>query len=156
MSGLEVIGVVASIAQIAEIGIRLSVKLCSFYRQVKDANQSMQSLSSEVSLTCAILQELGTTLQKDDQAKVCSEQAFKTAQEVLDECTAVFKRIDEAIEKENSVAGKNRFQRGARKLTIAFLGSDLELLKSNLERLKSTMLLMLNVIMYAGQLRRYL
>lgn len=85
MSGLEVIGVIASLAQIADLGIKLSVKLCSFYRRVKDANQSIQSLSSEVSLTCAILQELGATLRQDEQAKVCSEKAFKTAQEVLDE-----------------------------------------------------------------------
>lgn len=102
MSGLEVVGVSAGIVQIADLGIKLSIKLCSFYRRVKDAKQSMQNLSSEVSLTCAILQELGATLRQDAEAKVCSEKAFKTAQEVLDECTIIFNRIDEAIEKEKS------------------------------------------------------
>ncbi|KAJ5988858.1 hypothetical protein N7481_004068 [Penicillium waksmanii] len=117
MSGLEVIGVIASIAQIADL-------------------------------------ELGATLRQDAQAKVCSEKAFKTAQEVLDECNIIFNRIDEAIEKENARSGKGRFQLRAQKLTIAFLGSDIDLLKSNLERLKSTMRLIPNVIMLAGQLRR--
>lgn len=115
----------------------------------------MNSLSSEVSLTCAILQELRATLRQDVEAKLCSEKAFKTAQEVLDECTLMFIWIDEAIEKRNARSGKGRFQLRAQKLTIAFLGSDIDLLRSNLERLKSTMLLMLNAIMYAGQLRRY-
>jgi hypothetical protein len=150
MSGLEVIGVIASIAQIANLGIKLSVKLCTFYRRVKDANQSIQSLSSEVSLTCTILQELGAALCRDEQAKVCSEKAFKTTQEVLGECIIVFNRIDEATEEENTRAGKGRFQLRAQKFTIAFMSSDIDLLRSNLERLKSTMLLMLNVIMYAG------
>ncbi|KAJ5250879.1 hypothetical protein N7489_001289 [Penicillium chrysogenum] len=90
MSGLEVVGVVASILQIADVGAKLSVKLCTFYQTVKVANQSMQDLSCDVSLTCSILNELAKALEQDDQAKLCSEQAFCIAQEVLQECKAQF------------------------------------------------------------------
>lgn len=154
MSGLEVVGVVASILQIADLGAKISVKLCSFYRTVKDANHSMQSLSSDVSLTCSILQELGKVLEKDEQTKLCSQQAFHTAQGVLAECKTVFEGIDNAMEKQEQDGTKNMFLRGARKITVAFVGPNLDLLKCNLERLKSTMLLMLNVILYAEQLRQ--
>ncbi|KAJ5175162.1 uncharacterized protein N7482_001039 [Penicillium canariense] len=154
MSGLEVIGVVASILQIADLGAKLSVKLCSFYRTVKDANKSMQSLSSDVSLTCSILQELGRVLEQDEQTKLCSQKAFGTAQEVLTECKAAFETIDSAMEKQRQEGARNPVLRGARKITVAFMGPNLDLLRSNLERLKSTMLLMLHVIMYAGQLRQ--
>ncbi|KAJ5250128.1 hypothetical protein N7489_000538 [Penicillium chrysogenum] len=154
MSGLEVIGVVASIIQIADLGAKLSVKLCTFYKAVKVANKSMQELSSDVSLTCSILNELGKTLEQDDQTRLCSKQAFFTAQEVLQECKSVFEEIDTAIEKHSQDNEKNRLMRHARKITIALLGPDLNVLKSNLERLKSTTLLMLHVIMYAGQLRK--
>lgn len=155
MSGLEVVGIVASIIQIADIGAKLSVKLCTFYKTVKVANKLMQDLSSDVSLTCSILNELGKTLEKDDQTKLCSEQAFSTAQEVLQECKSVFEEIESAIEKHNQENEKSRLMRQARKITIALLGPNLDVLKSNLERLKSTTLLMLHVIMYAGQLRKY-
>lgn len=155
MSGLEVVGVVASILQIADVGAKLSVKLCTFYQTVKVANQSMQDLSCDVSLTCSILNELAKALEQDDQAKLCSEQAFCIAQEVLQECKAVFEQIENAIEKHNQDGQKNCFTRGARKVTVALLGPNLDVLKSNLERLKSTTLLMLHVIMYAGELRRY-
>ncbi|KAJ6184127.1 hypothetical protein N7519_005428 [Penicillium mononematosum] len=154
MSGLEVVGVVASIIQIADLGAKLSVKLCTFYKTVKVANKSMQELSSDVSLTCSILNELGKTLEQDDQTRLCSKQAFSTAQEVLQECKSVFEEIDSAIEKHTQDNEKNRLLRHARKITIALLGPDLDVLKSNLERLKSTTLLMLHVIMYAGQLRK--
>lgn len=153
MSGLEVIGVVASIIQIADLGAKLSVKLCTFYRTVKAANQSLQGLSSDVALTCSILNELRMTLEQDDQAKLCSQQAFGTAQDVLQECHAVFQQIETAVEKHNQGTGSNPLRRGARKLTAGFMGPNLELLKCNLERLKTTTLLMLHVIMYAGQLR---
>ncbi|CAG7938747.1 unnamed protein product [Penicillium nalgiovense] len=154
MSGLEVLGVVASILQIADLGAKLSVKLCTFYRTVKAANQSMQDLSCDVSLTCSILNELAKALEQDDQAKLCSKQAFCIAQEVLQECKAVFQQIENAIEKHNQDGEKNCFTRGARKVTVALLGPNLDVLKSNLERLKSTTLLMLHVIMYAGELRK--
>ncbi|OQE13640.1 hypothetical protein PENFLA_c045G06165 [Penicillium flavigenum] len=143
MSGIEILGVVASSLQIAEIGMQLSVKLCSFYRQIKDTNRCMESLSNDVSLTCSILHQLGVTLQQDDQTKICSVQAYRTAEKVLNE-----------FEAQNLQTGKSRLRWEAHRLTIAFVASDLDVLKSNLERLKSTMLLMLNVILYAGQVRR--
>jgi hypothetical protein len=46
MSHIEILGVVASALQIAEIGMKLSVKIGSFYRQIKDTNRSMESLSN--------------------------------------------------------------------------------------------------------------
>jgi len=155
MSGIEIVGVVASTLQIAEIGMKLSVKLCSFYRQIKDADQSAQRLSSDVSLTCSILHQLGKALEQDKDTKLCSQQALLTAQEVLRECKKIFKQIEETIEKKDPGSGKNKWKRGTRRLTIVLLGPDLDVLNSHLDRLKSTMLLMLNVIMYARELNRY-
>ncbi|KAL4732822.1 hypothetical protein BDV11DRAFT_176312 [Aspergillus similis] len=154
MSGLEVVGVVAGILQLADIGAKLSVKLCTFYRTVKVASRSLEGLSSDVSLTCSILNELGKTLEQDDQARLCSKEAFSTAQDVLQECRAVFQQIETAIEKYNQETETNRLRRGARKITAVFLGPNLDVLKSNLERLRTTTLLMLHVIMYARQLRK--
>jgi hypothetical protein len=58
------------------------------------------------------------------------------------------------IAKYNKENEKSRLMRQTRKITIALLGPNLDVLKSNLERLKSTTLSMLHVIMYAGQLRK--
>lgn len=157
MSGLEVIGIVASIIQLADLGTKLSVKLCTFYRTVKIANQSLQGLSSDVSLTCSILNEFGKVLEQDDQTKICSQQAFRTAQQVLVECKAVFEQIETALEKydrEKDIE-TNPLRRGARRISAVFAKPDLDVLKSHLERLKTTTLLMLHVIMYAGDLRKY-
>jgi hypothetical protein len=67
MSALEVVVAVASIIQIADLGAKLSVKLCTYYKTVKVAAKSMQDISSDVFLTCSILNELGKTLEEDDQ-----------------------------------------------------------------------------------------
>ncbi|KAJ6107237.1 hypothetical protein N7523_008560 [Penicillium sp. IBT 18751x] len=117
MSGLEAIGAAASILQVADLGATISVKLFSFYRRVKDANETIQDLSNEVALCRDILEQI---------------------QRMVD--------IDEQPE-------KSRLQRVAGKVRIVLLEPSWERLKTNLERLKSTMLLLLNVIMYAGQIR---
>lgn len=72
MSGLEAAAVAASILQIADIGIKLSINLYNFYHKIKSADQSLRALSSDIALTCNVLQQLGSTLKQDDEAKLCS------------------------------------------------------------------------------------
>jgi hypothetical protein len=72
----------------------------------------------------------------------------------LKKCKVILRR---STMRSNMIRKKktNMLLRGSQKLTSAFHGPDLDLLKSNLERLKATMLLMLNVTMYAGQIRSF-
>lgn len=158
MSGLEALGIVASVIQIADIGARLSVKLCTFAHKIKNADANIRFVSTDVALTCNVLRELGENLKKDERGKLCGEGAVRTAEGVVRECQKVFEELEGCIDGTragNEEKGKkgliNRIGRGV-KFTVA--EPQIELLRSNLERLKSTLLLMLNVIIYAGQLRR--
>lgn len=156
MSGLEILGVAAGILQIAEIGSRLSIKLYTFYGKIKHADQRMQSLSSEVALTSNVLRQLGDNLQQDEQARLYSYEALCTTSTVLQECRTVFENIDNTIQcSAEQSSAKSRLRQAARKVGFMMDEQDLDALRSSLERLKTTMLLLLNVIMYAGQLRRW-
>jgi hypothetical protein len=151
MSGLEVVGFAASIIQIADLGTKLSVKLFSFHRQIQNANQVIQHLSSDVALTCAILRELGDSLKQ--QSKLCSPEAHLTTRQMLKQCEEVLRQIQNMID-ESRTSGKSRWQQATSKIRNALNESDVNLVRSNLEKLKSTMLLLLNVIMFAGQIRK--
>lgn len=153
MSGLEAVGITAGIIQIADLGTKLSVKLFTSYRRMKNASQSIQNLSSDVALTCAILRELGENLESDEQSKLCSDEAFRTARHILTQCEEVVRQIQDMI-KHADLPKKSRLQQAADSFRNVLLEPDLDPLKQNLERLKSTMLLLLNVIMYAGQVRK--
>ena len=153
MSGpLEAIGIAAGIIQVAELGTKLSVKLFSFYREFKGANKSIQDLSSEVAITSAILHELGESLKEDEQSKLYSQTAFKTLQDVLNQCEEVLEQIRD-MTKYNDSSDKTRLQQITERFRQVLLEPSLDPLKANLKRLKSTMLLLLNVIMYAGQIK---
>ncbi|RWQ93799.1 hypothetical protein C8Q69DRAFT_474930 [Paecilomyces variotii] len=152
MSGLEAIGVAASIIQVADLGTKVSVRLFSLYRRFKDADQSLRDLSNDVALTCAILRELGESIEKDEQSKLCSEEAHRTLKSILGQCQEVLEQIQNMIDYRNDPQ-KTPLQRATEKFRNVLLEPKLDPLKSNLERLKSTMLLLLNAIMYAGQIR---
>ncbi|KAJ9370060.1 hypothetical protein DTO282E5_5257 [Paecilomyces variotii] len=152
MSGLEAIGVAASIIQVADLGTKLSVRLFSLYRRFKDADQALRDLSSDVALTCAILRELGESIEKDEQSKLCSEEAYRTLKSILSQCREVLEQIQNMIDYRNN-SQKTPLQRMTEKIRNVLMEPSLDPLKSNLKRLKSTMLLLLNVIMYAGQIR---
>ncbi|CRG90174.1 hypothetical protein PISL3812_07217 [Talaromyces islandicus] len=163
MSGLEAIGVAASIIQIADLGARVSIKLSTFYHKVKQANDNIQNLSTDVALTCTVLKQLGDSLQQDENVKLYSPDAFSVARDIMGECDKVFRQIESAMEDDisasastnnNTSSVKYHVRKAARKLHFVFLEPQLSVLQSNLDRLKSTMLLMLNVIIYAGQVRR--
>lgn len=154
MSGLEALGIAASIIQVADLGTKLSVKLFSFYRELKGANESIQNLSSDVAITSAILRELGESLKEDEQAKLYSKTAFETLKDVLTQCEEVLEQI-RGMTKYNDSSEKTRLQQITERFRQVLLEPSLDPLKANLKRLKSTMLLLLNVIMYAGQIRRW-
>lgn len=67
----------------------------------------------------------------------------------------MFNKIDRDIEEQKSHNAKNRVARVTKKFGLARMEGRLDMLRSNLARLKSAVLLMLNVIIYAGQIRCY-
>lgn len=156
MSGLESLGIAASLIQIADAGANLSIRLFTFYRQIKTVNKSIQNLSSDVALTSTIMRQLAENLHRDEQeeTRLCSEEAFQTAEDILGQCRSVFKEIEGAIERSEPESGKSRLRDITGRVKNALMEPDFNILMGDLERLKSSMLLLLHVIMYAGQVRR--
>lgn len=154
----EVIGIVAAVFQIADLGARLSIKLYTFSHKVKHAKDSVESISKDISMTGNVLRQLGTELKKDEYAKLCTAEALNAAQSLVNECHAVFSDIETAIGGDKNATGlggevvmsfKNR-------LKFAYVQQQVEALQANLDRLKNSLLVMLNVLILAGQLKRYL
>jgi Fungal N-terminal domain of STAND proteins len=151
MSGIEIISIAASVLQLADLGGRLSVKLFTFSRKIKNADKSIASISAEIAQTGSILQQLGNELQKDDQLRLCSAEAVATAKALVEECYKVFDELNESLE---SKSPKNKVVAAwKQRLKFPLIEPQVDLLRTNLERLKSSLLVMLNVLIFAEQLR---
>ncbi|KAJ9602070.1 hypothetical protein H2200_013430 [Cladophialophora chaetospira] len=154
MSGIEILGIAASVIQIADLGARLSVKLFVFSRKIKSADKSIESISQDIAVTGAILQQLGDEISKDENADLITKEALKTTEGLISGCQKVFTELDSELDGRVSknvsvvVGWKNRVK-------FALLEAQIDLLRSNLERLKSSLLLILNVLTFAVQVRSH-
>lgn len=141
------VGLVASVLQLAGFGLKLSISLYSFAETVSSADKDVKHIAKDVSLTSAVLNELGENLKKDKRNGIASDNAIKTAREVVHECSEVFREIDTALEKDSVKFSLAKFK-------WPFQLRRMELLRTNLERLKSTLILMLHVLTYATKMKR--
>lgn len=150
------IGLIASVLQVADIGVRLSVKLFTFGHAAANADESITFISKDISHTSSILRELGQSLERDHKARLCSENAYRTTDAIVKDCREVFEEMDQSLMEKMTRIGLDGSSSTPAAATLEkavwpFLQPRIKLLWSNLDKLKSTLLLMLNVIIYAKQ-----
>lgn len=153
----EVFGIVGSIVGIATAGTKLTTSLYNFYETVSTADKAIKDIATEVSLTSSVLYQLSKSLEQDVQVRLCSDQALDTAKRVVEECSAVFGEIEIELKKAMKTVKRSPNPSTGQKIIIAtkerlrwpFLQPKMELLRTNLDRLKATLSLMLLVLDYA-------
>ncbi|KAI9882407.1 MAG: hypothetical protein M1823_005846 [Watsoniomyces obsoletus] len=154
------LGIAASIVGIASAGARLSTSLYTFAETASWAGNSVKAIALEISLVSAVLEQLGDNLKQDVVATICSSKGVEMTQTIVRECSEVYTEIDAALQKSISSARKNPNPSKGQKIVISlserlkwpFLQPKMQLLSGNLERLKLTLLLMLNVLLYGKKI----
>ncbi|KAG8531913.1 uncharacterized protein KY384_003549 [Bacidia gigantensis] len=150
------LALVASIVQVADIGVRLSLRLYAFGETVASADRSILAISKDVSLTSSVLKELGQTF-NEDADRVRSDNAIRTAEGAARECSSVFQEMDDMLLKKVPILQGGNVDKASRskivleRLRWPMIKDKIELLNCNLDRIKSTLTLMLMVIIYARQ-----
>jgi hypothetical protein len=150
MSGIEIVGVAASVLQIADLGARVSAKLFGFARKIRGAAEKIDLISKEIAATGALLQQLGQQLDKDSNAQLLRRELVESANELVQDCKKIFRNIDKAID---GNSGNKIILSLKQKIHYAYLESEIEALRANLENLKSSIGIMQNILIYAEQLR---
>ena len=150
------IGAVAAIIQVAEVGLRLSTTLFSFAETVAKADKAVNTISKDISLTSAVLKELADILKKDGGPRAYSATAVDSAVAVVHECAEVFKEIEGIfVEKLPKLSSRGKFKGSValERFKWPYLQPRMGLLQGNLDRLKSSLLVILNVISLARMMK---
>ncbi|KAG7006644.1 hypothetical protein G7Y79_00013g034160 [Physcia stellaris] len=149
------LGAVGSILQVPDVGLRLSTTLFTFAETVVSADKIVSAVSKDVSLTSSVLRELAKILDKADRDEAFSDGALDSALAIVKECSDVFAEIDRMLIEKLPKLSSQRKEK-APTVTMAlerfkwpYLQSKMNLLQSNLERLKSSLLVILHVISLA-------
>jgi len=140
----EVLGLIASIVEVASFGLRLSRTLHDYGTSVTGAEKRMKGLDKDIDFTSRIISELGILLENPRTQALVSEEAIHLARDAVAECDAVFQAMEEVI--------ANIRKNGMGKWKIYFRESKIEFLRSNLDRMKGNLQLLMQVIVHATQI----
>ncbi|KAF2490883.1 hypothetical protein BU16DRAFT_469759 [Lophium mytilinum] len=137
------IGLIASVIQVAGAGLKLADTLYQYAEAVSTADRRIKDIARDVKLTSRVIDELGSIFKQDETALLLSNNAVSTAQETVRECSSLFEEMDAALKKTK----KNTLGR----FMMPFREPKMELLRANIDRLKSTLQLLMQVLTHAYQ-----
>jgi hypothetical protein len=153
MSEKNVLGVASTVSDISDLAAKCSVRLFALSRRLKDASKPVESLSKDIAATGAVLHQLGYQLKRGEDLQVGSSTLVTSVDDLVEECSDIFDSIDKALNGDNT--GSKAILGLQHYVHFNSLEPQLRLLEMNLERLKTPLALMLNVLIYAEQLKRY-
>ncbi|KAH7155927.1 hypothetical protein EDB81DRAFT_376260 [Dactylonectria macrodidyma] len=140
----EVLALVASIIEVSAFGLQLSKCLRDYGSAVVGAERRLSGLDKDISFTSGILSELGTLLNDARVQALVSEQSIRLAREAVAECDGIFQAMEGVI--------ANIRKNGLGKFKMYFRETKIELLRSNLDRMKGNLTLLMGVIHHATQI----
>ena len=152
-------GAVAAIIQVADSGLRLSTTLFTFAETVASADKTISSISKDVSLTSVVLKELANILKQDEGPRAYSDTAIQSAIAVVNECSKSFEELHSIlVEKLPKHSSRRRDEVARTTLALErfrwpYLQPKINVLQSNIDRLKSSLLVILNVISLAKMMK---
>jgi hypothetical protein len=138
------IGLIASVIQVAGAGLKLSQTLYQYADGVATADRRIKDIAKEIQLTSFVVEELGSVFRQDETSTLMSENAVKTAHATMKECSSVFAEIDATLQKTK----KNALGR----FMLPFRDNKIELLRNHIDKLKSTLQLLMQVLTHAHQI----
>lgn len=147
----EVLGIAASIIQIAGVGAKLSTALYDYGSSAGRANREVADIASDVEITANALDSVGRVFEDEKSSSVVSEKAVQDAKNLIERCGSVFREIEELTDKRRVVGkdGRKRLSLLGR-ATFPFKEPRVQLLQGRLESLKNSLILLFHVLQLAN------
>ena len=111
-------------------------------------------MAKDIALFSAVLKDLGKTLERGQKSRLYRNAAYESSHLIVKECQEVFFEIEGILRKSNKDGGPwdaNLPLPRIQKFMWVFRKSRVQLLRGNLESLKSTILLQVAVLSYADK-----
>ncbi|KAF2265007.1 hypothetical protein CC78DRAFT_543564 [Lojkania enalia] len=156
----ELLGLAASIIQIAGFGAEVSTTLYNYIGSATRADQEIGDIAEDVQLTANALDSVGRIFETEDAKHVVSKKAIEDANNLIKRCEAVFGEIHGVINKRRKVGRDGKRSLSALgKFAWPLKEQRVELLRRRLESLKNSLILLFHVLQFAngqarGQLER--
>lgn len=87
------IGEASSVLAVVQLGFSIATTIFTFFSDVKDANDNIQSLASELDTTSRHLQALSTLIEDNAKTKRWDENGLALAQKCVTDCEKCSKKL---------------------------------------------------------------
>ena len=153
----EVVGLAASIIQIAGAGASLSKALYSYVGSAACADQQISDIAGDVEITSNALNNVGEVFKNESSLSIVSKTAIQDATSLIKRCESVFGAIQNVIDKRRKPAKDGKKSLSVLgKLAWPLKEQKIQVLQSRLESLKNSLVLLFHVIQLAnGQARGF-
>lgn len=142
MSGLEAIGIAASIIQVADTGIRLAENIYAYTDSVRSADRTLSKIAGDVRLTANLVNHVGSLFNNEEFAAGAGEKELRTANGCIKRCETAYGEVESYLRK----ARKSKW-------IFPLREKKLDILNARLEQLKSDLHLMLSVVKNKSDLK---
>ncbi|THY75992.1 hypothetical protein D6C94_03555 [Aureobasidium pullulans] len=142
--------IAVSVGGLASLGIQLLQGLNKYAGSALDSKGRIKAISTDIGLTVQVVQALDTTIQDDANREMMNDDAEKLAKEAVVQCQEIFTKIQSTLPDIDPVGIRKRDF-----VTWPFIEPKLELLRGNLEKVKATLQLLMNVIIFAAMSKRF-
>ncbi|THZ54905.1 hypothetical protein D6C88_09479, partial [Aureobasidium pullulans] len=142
--------IAVSVGGLASLGIQLLQGLNKYAGSALDSKGRIKAISTDIGLTVQVVQALDTTIQDDANREMMNDDAEKLAKEAVVQCQEIFTKIQSTLPDIDPVGIRKRDF-----VTWPFIEPKLELLRGNLEKVKATLQLLMNVIIFAAMSKRH-
>lgn len=153
MSEASTPSVVSNVVTISNLAARVSVRLLALSRKIQDALKPIEALSKDIASTGAVLNQLGQQFKQGNDIQVGSNNLATSVEELVAECSSMFDSIDRALD--GNEGGSKAILGVQLHSQVATWQPQLAAMETSLERLKTPLMLILQVLIYAEQLERY-
>lgn len=154
---------VVSIAGLASFGVQLVQVLNAYAGSATDAKGRIRAISNDINVTVQVLAIVKDNLQDEKHRQCMTEEAELLAGSTVQMCDDIFKQIDRllqgSIKKASSSAKPDSATSASevavpvsllQKLKWPFLEPKLDILRGNLEKVKTTLQLLMSVVTFAA------
>ncbi|THY33692.1 hypothetical protein D6D00_00819 [Aureobasidium pullulans] len=142
--------IAVSVGGLASLGIQLLQGLNKYAGSALDSKGRIKAISTDISLTVQVVQALDTTIQDDANREMMNDDAEKLAKAAVVQCQKIFTKIQVTLPDIDPAGIRKRDF-----VTWPFIEPKLELLRGNLEKVKATLQLLMNVIIFAAMSKRH-
>lgn len=93
---MDGVSAAASIVGIATAGIQISIKVVTLANQIHTASERITAVGSDVSLTAAILHQLGDVMQpgQSTDVPILNQGGLQTTKASADTCEKIFREVE--------------------------------------------------------------